>query len=214
MLAGAANLSGNGLANMIFAGIGDNILKGGKGLDTLSYRHGVAPGEGVTVDLRLTSTQNTGGSGIDTVAGFEHLTGSSGNDSLTGNGLANTLNGALGQDVLRGGPGQDRFVFDSPAGSAHADLILDFKPGTDKLVLDDDIFTRLTGTNAGSALAATNLRLGTTALDADDFLVFNTSTRVLHYDADGSGVGAMVEIAEIRISGATQLSAADFLIVS
>ncbi len=111
-------------------------------------------------------------------------------------------------------PGDNGYVFDSPAGSAHADLILDFTPGTDKLVLDDDIFTRLTGTNAGSALAATNLRLGTTALDADDFLVFNTSTKVLHYDADGSGVGAMVEIAEIRISGATQLSAADFLIVS
>jgi serralysin len=212
MLAGGANLTGNGLANTISAGLGDNILKGGNGLDTLSYRHGVAPGTGVTIDLKITSAQDTGGSGIDTVTGFEHLTGSSGNDSLTGNALANILNGALGQDVLRGGLGPDRFVFDSPAGAAHADLILDFTPGTDKLVLDVDIFTSLTGTS--NTIAATSLRLGTAALDADDFLVFNTSTKVLHYDADGSGTGTMLAIAEIRITGSTPLSAEDFLLVS
>jgi len=214
MLAAAANLTGNGLANTIFAGLGDNILKGGNGIDTLSYRYGAAPGEGVTVDLQLATAQATGGSGMDTVTGFENLTGSPGNDSLTGNGLANTLNGALGQDVLRGGVGQDRFVFDSPAGAAHADVLLDFTPSADKLVLDDDIFTRFTGTATGSSLAAGNLRIGSSALDGDDYLVFNTTTRMLFYDADGNGGGAMLAIAEVRIAGSTPLSATDFLIVS
>lgn len=49
------------------------MLAGGLGIDTLSYEQASA---GVTVSLALAAAQNTIGAGIDTISGFENLTGS------------------------------------------------------------------------------------------------------------------------------------------
>ncbi|MDX2263429.1 MAG: DUF4214 domain-containing protein [Hyphomicrobiales bacterium] len=92
----AANGSGNALANTIIANDGDNILDGGAGSDTLSYANAVAA---VNISLALTTVQATGGSGVDTVNGFENLTGSAFNDVLTGSAGANTLTGGRGDDT-------------------------------------------------------------------------------------------------------------------
>jgi Ca2+-binding RTX toxin-like protein len=91
---GAANLTGNSLNNVLYAGVGNNVLDGSTGTDTVSYAYGVTGTTGVTVSLALTSAQATGGSGSDTLLGIENLTGSAYADSLTGNGLAgNVLTG-------------------------------------------------------------------------------------------------------------------------
>ena len=59
---------------------------GGSGIDTVSYANATAGtnGQGVTVNLGLTSAQNTIRAGTDTLSGFENLTGSQFNDTLTG----------------------------------------------------------------------------------------------------------------------------------
>jgi Ca2+-binding RTX toxin-like protein len=101
---GAANLAGNSLDNVLYAGAGNNILDGGLGIDTLSYASATAA---INVSLALTTAQVTGGSGVDTVLNFEYLTGSNFDDVLSGNALANSLSGGAGNDTLSGGAGVD-----------------------------------------------------------------------------------------------------------
>lgn len=108
-------LSGNTGSNTIEGGAGADILKGFGGIDTASYAHATS---GVTVSLAIASQQNTGGAGLDTLAGFENLTGSGFADTLTGNSGANVLRGGGGDDFCSGGGGSDRL-----AGGAGADLL-------------------------------------------------------------------------------------------
>jgi Ca2+-binding RTX toxin-like protein len=102
--AGANVLSG-GLGNdTLRGGLGNDILDGGAGLDTADYSDA---GAAVSVYLANLGAQNTGGAGVDTLAGIENLTGSAFNDTLFGDDAANSMVGGSGHDVLRGGLGND-----------------------------------------------------------------------------------------------------------
>ena len=61
---------------------------------------------GVTVSLSVTGPQSTGAAGIDSLSGFENLTGGSGADVLTGNAGNNSLFAGAGNDTVSffGGP--------------------------------------------------------------------------------------------------------------
>jgi Ca2+-binding RTX toxin-like protein len=107
---GAANLSGNSLNNVLYAGAGNNVLNGGVGIDSVDYRYA---GSAVGVSLAVSTAQASGGSGSDTLVGIENLTGSGFNDKLTGNAGANVLDGGLGSDTLIGGLGDDTYVINS-----------------------------------------------------------------------------------------------------
>ncbi|MEQ1779345.1 MAG: choice-of-anchor D domain-containing protein, partial [Nitrosomonas sp.] len=144
---------------------------------------------------------------------------------ITGNALINTLNGAAGndqlfgkggKDTLTGGAGADKFVFDTVAGTGNIDTITDFVSGTDKILLDDDIFTMLgiTGTLAGVAFTADKFHSGTSALDTLDRIVYNSSTGALYYDANGSSIGQNTQIALIGTSTHPTLAASDFLVIA
>lgn len=135
--AGNANLAGNALNNLLYAGAGNNVVNGAAGIDTLSYLYATAA---VTLDLSKTVAQATGGSGSDTISNVENFTGSNFNDKLTGSSAANalnggagndTLNGGKGADVLTGGTGKDSFLF--AAGSSGQatgfDMITDYAKG-------------------------------------------------------------------------------------
>ncbi|AXF86486.1 Bifunctional hemolysin/adenylate cyclase [Ephemeroptericola cinctiostellae] len=116
------NLYGNALGNLLqgkdgddsiygfagndnlFGGLGNDFLDGGAGNDWLNYGDMTAS---VTVDLSVTSQQNTVGAGLDTILNLEHANGGSGNDVLKGNNLNNVLNGNDGSDNLSGGVGND-----------------------------------------------------------------------------------------------------------
>lgn len=113
---GAVNATGNALANVLYAGAGNNVIDGLDGSDTVSYAYAVS---GVTVSLASTAAQATGGSGTDTLLNIENLVGGSYNDILIGNAGANgltggagndTLNGSAGADTLAGGVGNDTYV--------------------------------------------------------------------------------------------------------
>jgi len=57
-------------------------------------------------------------------------------------------------------------------------------------------------------VGATNLVIGTNALDADDYLVFDSASQVLSYDADANGIGAAIPIAQL--TGVSTLVFTDF----
>ncbi|MGF7148800.1 Ca2+-binding RTX toxin-like protein [Sphingomonas zeicaulis] len=97
-------LTGNAGNDTLLGGLGNDTLSGGAGLDTVSYATATA---GVAVSLLLTTAQNTGGAGIDTLSSIEHLIGSNQADTLTGNAQANTIVAGAGDDVVDGGSGND-----------------------------------------------------------------------------------------------------------
>lgn len=112
---GAANLIGNTLNNVLYAGQGNNMLDGGAGVDTVSYANGLTGTAGVTVSLAVTNAQATVGSGSDTLIGFENITGSAYADTLTGDANANVINGGAGADSMIGGAGDDTYYIDNAA---------------------------------------------------------------------------------------------------
>ena len=131
---------------------------------------------------------------------------------MTGNALANRLEGGTGNDTLTGGAGADLFAFTTlPSATTNLDTITDFAIGVDKIQLENAIFTALTATGA---LGATMLRSGagiSAAADSDDYLIYNTSTGALYYDADGNGAGAAVQFAVL--TGNPLLTAGDFVVM-
>ncbi|WP_205758158.1 calcium-binding protein [Macromonas bipunctata] len=238
----AANLTGNDLANVIYAGKGNNVMNGGAGTDTVSYLFGTgAEKTGVTVNLASTAAQATGNSGRDTLKNIENLTGSAladkltgntgknqldggagndtlnggaGNDTLNGGAGNDTLNGGAGNDTLNGGAGNDVLVFDKALVTGNVDEIVGFASGSDKIALDDDVFKALgvTGTGTGAALAATRLEFGNMANDKEDRILYDQASGKLYYDTDGTGSAAAVQFAVL--TGQPSLQASDFLVIA
>lgn len=239
---GASNMTGNGLSNTIYAGVGSNIMSGGSGTDTVSYASGVTGTAGVTVNLTLTTAQSTGGSGTDTLIGFENVTGSAYNDSLYGSSGANVLRGGagndglvggsgndalygdVGNDVLRGGAGNDAlsggagndyFRFDTGlSATLNLDRITDFAPVYDTIQLENSIFTKF-GTSTTGAINAAYLKTITAGgvTDSNDYIVYNKTTGALYYDSDG-GADGNADAVQFALLGANlTLTNADFILI-
>jgi Ca2+-binding RTX toxin-like protein len=107
LVRGAIRGVGNVLDNTIAGNAGNNFLDGAAGTDTVSYAGALA---GVAVSLALSAQQDTGGAGLDTLRGFENLTGSGFDDTLGGNAAANLINGGAGADTMAGGGGSDTYI--------------------------------------------------------------------------------------------------------
>ena len=210
-------LSGGAGNDTLIGGAGADILDGGAGRDRADYRYssasvavnlatGVAVGGDAEGDT-FTGIENLGGSQL-----ADSLTGNDENNSLYGNGGDDLLSGGLGNDYLKGGAGSDTFIFDSALdASANRDTIADFTAGQDRIELDNSIFTALV--NEG-VLAEANFHADATGVAADDndYILYNTTTGVLSYDADGSGTGVAVEFA--RLTSKPDISADDFMIAA
>ena len=129
------------------------------------------------------------------VNGNDTLIGSTGNDTLSGGNGNDKLIGGIGIDTLTGGANNDIFVFNAPRSAANRDVITDFNHVADTFHIENAVFTHL---GAGvHALASSMLRLGTKALDGNDFLIYNKATGVLSYDHDANGAGAAITIATL-----------------
>ncbi|NBB14527.1 hypothetical protein GVN21_04030 [Caulobacter sp. SLTY] len=109
---GNDTLDGRGGDDLLEAGIGTNILTGGDGIDTVRLADNINPPLNVVLSLQLQGAAQDTGSGMMTLSGIENLTGTVGNDALTGDGVANTLAGAQGEDSLVGGGGNDLLLGD------------------------------------------------------------------------------------------------------
>ncbi|MGO8069770.1 M10 family metallopeptidase C-terminal domain-containing protein, partial [Rhizobium leguminosarum] len=110
--------TGNALANTITGGAGNDVLDGGAGADTLI---GGTGDDTYFVDNAGDSVAENAAAGTDTVrtilaaytlgANVEHLT-YAGTAAFvgTGNSLANTITGGVGNDTLNGGAGADTLI--------------------------------------------------------------------------------------------------------
>jgi Ca2+-binding RTX toxin-like protein len=97
-------LLGNGGDDILRGGLGSDGYDGGDGIDTVGYEDALSA---VTVSLAITTTQSTGGGGVERLISIENLIGSAFNDTLTGSTSANVLDGGAGLDTLRGNNGND-----------------------------------------------------------------------------------------------------------
>jgi Ca2+-binding RTX toxin-like protein len=229
----AIDATGNAAGNALTGNSGDNVLDGGAGADTLSGGRG---NDTYRVDQAGDTLIEALSQGTDTVvsaiswtlgANLENLTlsgtavrgiGNADKNVMVGSAGANVLAGGLGMDTLTGGAGNDVFLFDTtPNRLTNVDTITDFTLGADRIVLDVRVFKGLSvpAGQSEAVLAAGALRVGaglSAAGDADDRLIFNTSTGALYYDADGRSGLASVQIA--TLTGVSALDASAFGLTS
>lgn len=177
-------------------------------------------GTGDTYNLTDGRDVARGGAGGDVMHGFggndvlygdtgnDRLYGENGADKLYGSSGADTLIGGAGIDTLSGGSQADTFVF-TVNGATNRDILSDFNAVDDRLQFENAVFTGLGATTG--ALAASRFVAGTAAADSGDRFIYQKSTGSLWYDADGSGAGAKVLVAEL-VDGTT-LTAADIFII-
>ena len=179
----------------------------------------------------------TDSDGIDTVqssvsfslASFsflEHLTltgnatiNATGNDqanTLTCNSANNILVGGAGSDTLTGGSGRDTFRFTSAPHTNDTDLITDFISGTDKLSFSKAAFTGFgsqTKLTTGQFVVGAGLSAATSPIQR---FLFDTNTRLLHFDSDGSGIAQALTVAQFGSASPSHplLLATDFILTS
>ncbi|MEO7410563.1 MAG: calcium-binding protein, partial [Sphingomicrobium sp.] len=117
-------LFGRGGDDVMIGGEGDDFLRGSDGADTLDGGNGwdrvssfvVAPTAGIAFDLNIQGVAQDTGQGMDILIGIEHASGTTLNDTLTGNGGDNWLwdggdgddaTAASGNDMINAGGGND-----------------------------------------------------------------------------------------------------------
>jgi len=231
-LAGNDVLIGNAGSDILDGGIGMDYMEGGLGNDIYTVdntldmvvetssaggtdwvKASVSHALGTnTENLTLTGTAAINGTGnalanvIEGNAAANVLNGGDGNDILMGGG---------GNDTLVGGSGSDSFVFKvAPNASSNLETVIDFQSGLDKIQLSRSVFTAL-GT-ASATLTQGQFWSGAgvvTGHDADDRVLYNTTTGALYYDADGSGSVAAVQIALIGTSTHAAVLFTDFQVI-
>jgi Ca2+-binding RTX toxin-like protein len=217
---GADTLFGGTGDDLLNGGTGADLMRGGPGKDTyivdsagdrVDELHGLGRGSDTVVStvsfdlagavvqgsvekLSLQGAANINGFGnalansIAGNAGANHLVGRSGND---------ILNGRLGNDTLTGGPGDDTFIFTTPPNSTtNRDVISDFNPADDTIMLAHTVFTGIGGLGT---LAAAQFVADVTGVahDANDHIIYDTDSGRLIYDSNGSAAGGAVVFAVV-----------------
>jgi Ca2+-binding RTX toxin-like protein len=220
-------LTGDSKAN-VFKGLGgQDTIDGGAGADTADYSD---KSGAIKVALNGAAQVTVTGDG-DFIRNIEHVIGGSGNDEIVGDGLANrfeggggddtfkggsgkdTLIGGTGNDLLAGGDGADTFVFNTAlSASTNVDRIGGVVHTSDVIQLDDAIFKKIGGTlDAGEFRAGAGIVAGG---DANDRIIYDTTSGNLYFDIDGNKAGGKAAILFATITDLpVPLSAGDFVIV-
>lgn len=150
----ANSIDGGGGDDVIDGGAGNDTLIGGSGTDRLTYASATA---GITINLATTTGQATGGSGTDTISGFEHLTGSAYNDVLTGNSSANLIDGGAGDDTIDGAGGTDTLTYANASSGVTVNLATTTAQNTGGAGTDTiSNFENLTGSGFNDTLTGTS----------------------------------------------------------
>lgn len=223
-LAGVAAINGNGNAgnnaltgndgnnklqglagdDTLDGGAGDDTLNGGTGTgDTASYAMALA---GVVVNLALSGAQATGGAGTDTLLNIENLVGSIHDDTLSGRGSANLIDGGAGNDSLFGGAGADSLL-----GGAGNDTLrgADGLDTMDGGAGDDFYYANSTGDVVAELADDLAAGIDTVQSSTSHTLGFGIENLVLFDAGDASGIGNAGNNAISGTVGANLLSGLD-----
>ncbi|WP_442855917.1 Ig-like domain-containing protein [Enterobacter sp. E20] len=168
------------------------------GMDVVDYRNATS---GVTVDLRLSTAQDTG-FGTSRLLNIEGINGSNFDDVITGNSGDNQFEGRGGNDTFNiGSGGHDTLLYklinasDATGGNGH-DVVNGFTVGTWEGTADTDridLRDLLSGsgyTGTGSASYVNGVAtLDSSAGNISDYIrvVQNGSTTEIQVDLDGTG---------------------------
>jgi Ca2+-binding RTX toxin-like protein len=224
---GDDNVYGGADGDIIYGDLGDDQLFGGDGNDIIYSFGGADLMDGgagtgdsvfyvnersaVTINL-VDQILNAGAAFGDTIVNVErvygavyftnNLTGDANsnilvggirNDTLNGGGNFDILRGGLGADMLTGGTSGDYFQYTTTAEGG--DTITAWEAG-DKFTFTRAAFGNLAGANVAAANFL-SVASGHAATNASQKFIFDQATDQLWYDADGSGAGAAIFIADI-----------------
>ncbi|MCT7949535.1 calcium-binding protein [Ancylothrix sp. C2] len=142
-------LYGNGDDDSILGGQDSDTILGGRGNDLLFGNEGSDYLNG-----NRESDTLFGGAGDDSIYGGQD------NDSLLGEAGNDTMLGNLGADTLTGGDGADQFVIAKATGGtslSNADVITDYRPGQDLILLGDNLTVQDLRLSAGTGEQQGNL---------------------------------------------------------
>jgi trimeric autotransporter adhesin len=212
-LAGDDNLTGNGGNDTLDGGLGNDMMVGSGGndyyiVDSNSDLVVELAGQGTdTVEASIDYTLTTNLENLVLTANAVKGTGNDGNNIIIGNTSNNILIGGLGNDTYTGGAGIDTFVLNAPRQGI--DVIKDFISSTDFIAISASGYG--SGLIAGNSLISNQLRIGagaTTANNAVQRFIFNTTNGNLYFDIDGIGGIGAVQVA--RIENTSNLNNTDF----
>jgi Ca2+-binding RTX toxin-like protein len=224
----ADTITGSDGANTLDGGAGNDLLDGAGGVDTVSYASATAA---VTVSLgQQAVAQDTHGAGVDTLKGFENLTGSAFNDQLNGDGFANVIQGGAGNDTIEGGAGDD--VLDGGAGvnllsyyhataGVTVDLTLAGPQNTGAMGVDTlSNFQNLNGSAYGDTLRAGTGAHAVAAFGGDDLIYIDNGASgsydggagndTLSFAKATQGVTASLAVTSVQATGIGSMSFANF----
>ena len=225
--AGSNTINGGAGNDKLTGNNGNDRLNGGVGVDTLE---GLAGNDSYYVDstadkiVETTGTDNVNASVSYTLAAGVavetlrtvnaaattaiDLIGNALANIVTGNAGSNAINGRAGNDKLTGNAGNDFFAFNTALNAAtNVDTITDFVVANDTVRLENSIFS---GLPAG-VLNADAFHIGSAAADAEDRIIYNSTSGALSFDSNGSAVGGATLFA--RLATGLALTNADFVVV-
>jgi Ca2+-binding RTX toxin-like protein len=223
--------------DLLEPGFGFDSVHGGPGIDKVSY-YNDGGSQGVVVDLTAGTAQRGAGE-VDRLHDLENADGTNNVDTLRGNGLANELGGAngndllhgrTGNDLLRGGNGNDRLAGgqgrDTLSGGTNNDTF-DYDATADSPwsagKTTSDVITDFAHLGDRIDLSTIDARSATAANDTFGFLAakgaaFTAAGQARWYQSGGN---TFVEASndadrtaelQIQLTGLKTLTAADFLL--
>jgi Ca2+-binding RTX toxin-like protein len=174
---------------------GFDIFSPAPGINNVNLAYAVTGTKLYSIDLSTGSATNLGkiGSGSLNLLGLAATADGSGDDLLTGGSGSDTLVGGRGKDTLTGGAAADSFSFSTP--NDGIDAIADFSVQDDTLVVSAAGFGG--GLMAGAAIAPDLFVVGSSAGDASDRFIYDSTKGSLWFDVDGVGGAASVQIATL-----------------
>jgi Ca2+-binding RTX toxin-like protein len=227
-------LTGDKGDNVLNGGTGADTLKGGAGNDTYvvdNLGDTVTENSGEGIDTVKASVSFTLGANIENLslvgAGAINGTGNDLDNKIDGNGAGNTINGKAGHDSLFGRAGADTFAFDN-ADVGSSDSVHDFQHGVDKVLVSAAGFGG--GLSDGQVLDATWLIVTAGFMPVDTSVSREVATsnpfadtaahgqfifdghQNLWWDADGSGAGAAVLVANFGENPPAVLDYTDIIV--
>jgi Ca2+-binding RTX toxin-like protein len=204
---GADSLYGDDGADTLFGEAGSDLLVGGAGADSLFGQADVDVLFGEGGDDQL-----VGGLGDDRLYGqdgADTLIGEQGNDILDGGAGNDFLVGGVGADQLTGGAGGDFFQFTSR--SEQADSVFDFNAADgDKFIISGAAFNVPAGFQLTAGMGFLS-GPGAHPVAQTATFYFDTTTRALWYDVDGTGAGGPNVIAFLM--NTPSVHAGDFMFI-
>lgn len=208
-------IGGNG-DNQITAGDGNNLITGGSGDDVVAVGNGsntmtlgdgdntVSAGHGgnaistgigddtiTTGDGNDTILAGDGGNMVASGGGDDRIATGRGDDVIDAGAGSDRIAAGRGDDDITGGAGSDAIVYDGDLAQIGFDTLRDFASGTDTLEFAQAVVGGGLAAGGGDTgmLDVSRFTTGSSFTDADQRFRYDSASKILFYDADGSGAG-------------------------